>query len=347
MNSSLKGVLKTKTKVVFNINRLDVNRSYESKDFIIGSDVWKIEVDINHFDEDLRQKWFTVALNLLSSSRPVVSANFSAFIIDSEDKRNFCIKGESTNHYKKGDGYALSLIRSQEFLSERERQLLYPDNKLRVGLYIVVYSQDLNVSQIGLDYRKSFNVKDLSDFEIICGQKKFFVSKLILNSRSKTFHTMFLNDKKKVDVMVIDDIEPKVMEEFLKYLYFGDSDHLDFMREQLLRVAVKYQVFDLKNICENLIYIEINSKNAFKLWQIFDDFNCIEMKDKCIEFIVKNYEEIRTKMDNNWKDFIQNKANLLDEILKTMASILKNNNKVEDENSLKQSLKSFTFHYIK
>ena len=79
--------------------------------------------------------------------------------------------------------------------------------------------------------------------------------------------------EQKTNQLKIEDIDEQVMEEFLKYLYFGNSDKLDQLKEGLLYASDKCQVLELKKVCENLIFVEINVRNAINLLFTFDKFN--------------------------------------------------------------------------
>ncbi|CAG2171949.1 unnamed protein product [Oppiella nova] len=79
------------------------------------------------------------------------------------------------------------------------------------------------------------------------------------------------------------------------------------MAEQLLYVSNKYMVWEMKTICENLLYIQINTKNALKILKKMDECNNERLKTMCIEFIRENWSHI---LESQWINFLGNDQSL-------------------------------------
>ena len=177
-----------------------------------------------------------------------------------------------------------------------------------------------------------FNERNVSDLVIKCEDKEFYALKAILSSYSTVFDKMFSNQLSEclTDEVIINDriddsteISADNVYEFLHYIYFGYSDKLDEMKEQLLYLAEKYEIIDLKNICQNYCLIDINYMNAIQLLILFDRYNCIESKNETIEFIAEHLNTILEQAKRDF-DFINiNRSDLVEEICLSISKIIR------------------------
>ncbi|CAN6448219.1 unnamed protein product [Victoria cruziana] len=149
----------------------------------------------------------------------------------------------------------------------------------------------------------------------------------ILASRSPVFHSMFAHNlkEKELSTIKISDMTIDVCEAFLGYLY-GAVPIEAFMahRSALLRVADKYDVSDLKEICEESLLEDIDTKNVFDRLQDAYMYQLPRLKSSCIAYLVnfgKIFDvrddlnvflqsadrdlisEIFQEVLNTWKDF--------------------------------------------
>ena len=67
----------------------------------------------------------------------------------------------------------------------------------------------------------------------------------------------------------------------------------------LIKAADKYQILDLKKICENKIIKLLKSENALSLLAVADQSNASVLKEKTMEFIVVNAKTIIEKPEFN------------------------------------------------
>ncbi|XP_044010257.1 speckle-type POZ protein-like A [Aphidius gifuensis] len=145
--------------------------------------------------------------------------------------------------------------------------------------------------QLSLDWKKLLLSEKSADVTIHVGQKTFRVIKGILGARSPVFSAMFdheqLKENEKNEV-IIEDIDEGVFEEFLHYIYTGESPNIDKMPKELLAVADKYQVDCLKNICEEVICKTIIFDNVASIFVFSDRHNLEKLNKKCLEFMKKN-----------------------------------------------------------
>lgn len=335
--------LTTRTKVVFTLNDFDFDKPLHASDvFTIEDNSWRISIETYRWDQRQKDWFFCVNLNLKSDNR--LYARFDAFVFDMDMKRKFSRFGSLMTEYSQTLGGCALITRSHEFLAQKDS--LFPRNRLSIGLCITIrFSEVRPIIERGFGSRLKFNVEAVNDFKIICGRKEFFVSKLILSSRSEYFEILFGDHPRNgsINELVVRDIAEHIMEIFLKFIYFGFSDILDQFSEELLVVADRYRVRDLKNICEKLLFTEICAKNAIKLLNIFHKHKSYQMTDKTIEFIAKNFSDIRLNCFLQWKQLIETESDMTDRIAQRMAHIIESKS---DDKKSDNNLKIYTFCYI-
>ena len=91
-----------------------------------------------------------------------------------------------------------------------------------------------------------------SDVKIKCGGVELECHKVILGARSPVFHAMFVHNmtesqEKKIE---IEDLDIETVKDMLKYMYAGKIENLNTRSPRLLEAADKYQLSELKEICE-------------------------------------------------------------------------------------------------
>jgi speckle-type POZ protein len=111
--------------------------------------------------------------------------------------------------------------------------------------------QDLILRQLEELFEK---MPFLSDVTFNVQGQKFPAHVIILAMRSPVFAAMFLHPTKEMQSgeVKVDDIDPDVFQEVLRYLYTGltRSTTMDVMAPELLVVADKYLLEELKTRCE-------------------------------------------------------------------------------------------------
>lgn len=109
----------------------------------------------------------------------------------------------------------------------------------------------------------------LSDFAVKVGDKEFKVHKSILAVQSSVFEAMFGSEmeENRSGQLKITDFSISAIEDFLHFLYTGAvKDYIN--GTELFTLACKYDVPDLKEICENIILENIDSTNAMEIFNL-------------------------------------------------------------------------------
>ena len=92
-----------------------------------------------------------------------------------------------------------------------------------------------------------------TDVQLVVGERVFPVHKVILAARSPVFNAMFSNamTESKSGIVNITDVDPDVLEQFLRFMYTGELHQSAPCSNRLAAVADKYQVETLQDLCEH------------------------------------------------------------------------------------------------
>lgn len=208
-----------------------------------------------------------VALYLKSQNNVPVRASFTLYVVNGRNQKK-CIFREceevcsfqpvgSDNGTRWGN---TEFIHKEKF---HDPDFLMGDGDLKVVVDLTVYGPEKTVtsskihdssgvSQVGQDFWKLYEDKELTDVVMICEGELFLCHKLVLSARSPTLKDMFKAgcDDTKFDVS---DLSSAAFEKILRFMYTGTLQSADIPREmwdELLRGADKLQLEHLKRICE-------------------------------------------------------------------------------------------------
>ena len=83
----------------------------------------------------------------------------------------------------------------------------------------------------------------------------------------------------------IHDFPDEVVQGMLEFLYTGQTKTLKENAVDLLRIGDKYQLLDLKEICEKIIASNLSVENAAEILIVAHLHSPITLKPKVISFI--------------------------------------------------------------
>ena len=140
-----------------------------------------------------------------------------------------------------------------------------------------------------------------SDLKLICGSEKVELPchRVVLCARSPVFLAMFQRDTAEAQMKEIEmpDVEPKVAERILKYIYSGHIKTIEpGMEEELLAAADRYKLLELKEHCElalcERMLKDTDVESALEMLFIADQHSASMLKDICVEFLVENCQRL-------------------------------------------------------
>jgi len=188
------------------------------------------------------------------------------------------------------------------------------------------YDEVKNLEQMSDDLLNAFTIsnnsnKDSSDVTIKCDGKEFYCHQFILSARSPIFEAM-LHVKmieQETGNIEIEDFSKDVVEKMLAYIYGGVVPNIDKDAKELLNIAEKYQLEQLKISLGEKLVSTLNKDNCIEYLAIGDVLHVNKLKEAALKFFRQNVGSI---MENeNWKQGLTNLPAIL--ALELMEEVVK------------------------
>ena len=175
------------------------------------------------------------------------------------------------------------------------------------------------VSQMMDDLVKAYIDKNSLDVTVTCGDASFECNKFMLTARSPVFKSMFQHEMKESQTNVVDikDLEPKVLEDMLKYIHTGDAPKIKDLAKELLAAADLYQLNQLKNSCQEVLTETLDVENSIQILIISDMYSCQKLKKDALKFIIENIKSV-VSSGGDWKKELESYPSLQSEIIEKM-----------------------------
>ncbi|KAF6216242.1 hypothetical protein GE061_000582 [Apolygus lucorum] len=159
------------------------------------------------------------------------------------------------------------------------------------------------------------------DTQVIVNNHVFDVHRFVL-SQCQVFAAMFRHDMNEsiTNSITIDDYEPAVFREFLRYLYTNQIEDMDVTGYlQLYMCAEKYAVAELKTVCERELRLLITVDNVVEILLFTDTYNVESLKRDALKFIANMAS--RVAATSGWKKIVSNPL-LTEEVLNELAKCI-------------------------
>ena len=139
---------------------------------------------------------------------------------------------------------------------------------------------------------------------------------LIQISRSSVFRAMLENkmEESRTNTIKITDFSYEVLKLFIHYLYTAEiyPESLDDSAFDLLALAEKYHVNQLKSMCERYMISKVNSGNALFNFEYASLHGAKTLKEAALSTIMENIKELSSKSE--YKDLVSRDPKLVVEI---------------------------------
>ncbi|KAK0157660.1 hypothetical protein PV328_011371 [Microctonus aethiopoides] len=148
------------------------------------------------------------------------------------------------------------------------------------------------------NFTKFYMNKKFSDVTLILYDERIPAHKAILSAKSPIFASMFddnnINEERNNlnKEIIIDDFNPETFKAMLHYIYTNEIKDVDRLALNLLWTANKYEVKELKEICEKTLCQKIIIDNATDYLVYSNLFHAETLMKYCQEFIHAHIEEI-------------------------------------------------------
>jgi speckle-type POZ protein len=157
--------------------------------------------------------------------------------------------------------------------------------------------------QVLTQLSKLLDTQSMSDVTFIVKNEKIGAHSAIVVLASPVICAMLGENKFKegrTKTVKIDDIEPSVFKEMLRYLYTGKAPKLDedAMTEPLFLAADKYQIEDLKNCCERSLIKNVQAVVHYLV--LAHLHSASQLLEASLKFLVEHKKEVWTRPE--WKE---------------------------------------------
>jgi hypothetical protein len=143
---------------------------------------------------------------------------------------------------------------------------------------------------------------EFADAEIVCDGTSFLCHKIVLASASPVFKAMLTNNMKEKETgkIVVEGIDKDTIPDMLNYIYGVKIDKMIEKAENLLAVAERYDLKQLKDYCEQLLVSSLKLENCVDYLMIADMHSANLLQSTVIKFMVDNARELEMQVD--WQD---------------------------------------------
>ncbi|XP_065204314.1 speckle-type POZ protein-like [Planococcus citri] len=181
-------------------------------------------------------------------------------------------------------------------------------------------SNSVRMSESGLlsDTEKCFNEDRFKDVTISVKGKEYQAHKTILATRSTLFDKMLGVDmlESKKNHIDITDMDQEPFEEMLHFIYTGKVKNLHESAFELLPVADRFDIEELRIKCEEVLFKKLSPDNALKILILADTHHAKELKEGCLRFIKKNFDDCEDFNDTQtWKMLTSDHAQLVKDMI--------------------------------
>ena len=294
---------------VFSISIQDMNMNMMTD--------WCLKIYPNADLDDKNKGYIGVYLTKVNSTDSAIKADIVAHFVD----KNGCkVKtSELKPTFKKEADYTYGFPKFMSQSDLKSSTNILHDDTLTIMCEITIKEAGVNVLSNGSntmllpaskdeasadrymeDMRRAFDAGKFTDATILCDDEEFHCHKVILAGRSSVFETMFsVEMKEKIDnQVVIKDMDADTLGEMLGYIY-GCSANVDTgdNATNLLIAAEKYDLKELKQICEDNLCLTLNVDNVVDRL-ILADLHCASnLRSLSLRFFKEHGDSIVNQKD--------------------------------------------------
>ena len=278
---------------------------------------WCISIYPNgHSDYDGSIGHIGVRVHKRKKSKFPINAEITLSIMDRNGLKSKSQISDVTFHIK---------LSNHKFISHLELQEnpdLIPDDTLTIMVELTVKGGGVSLVDSGRsniivpcgneesriwnyihNVAKIFHDGKFPDVTIVCQGREFPCHKAILAGRSPVFEAMFSHSmKEKIENQVeVVDIDADTFAEMLEFIY---SSHVALNSKvsiaNLLVAAEKYNLVDLKKLCEERLCVQMSVNNVLDMMELADLHNAANLRAMALKFIGRNAKEVASQKE--WRE---------------------------------------------
>ncbi|XP_017464240.1 PREDICTED: speckle-type POZ protein-like, partial [Rhagoletis zephyria] len=244
------------------------------------------------------------------------------------------------------NGFGFSSFEKYSFIKDPKNNYLHEGHQLVARCKATVSYNEIQIQSFpvkdGINSESKFksNQKslldsgELSDFTIVVGTTEIPVHKCVLSAHSPFFKAMFSHDctkeaqEKKV---IIPDVSIDAMKDFLQFIYTGVKPQNGSLSPELLTLADKYQVGDLKYLCADYLSSVLTIDNVANVYLVADLHNASGLKDNCLAFMASNFSQVL--LSQGWLQICKTGGEKITEVCSVIGDILRPKKTSSKDNS--------------
>lgn len=127
------------------------------------------------------------------------------------------------------------------------------------------------------DYKLTLENDNFKDVKFLIGKKEIWAHKIILAARNPVFKKMFVAGMKESqsNEAVITDVNFDTFEEMIHFIYTGKvSPKFSELAMELFEASHKYQIENLKKLCEMEISQNLSEENSAAVMEFANFYDC-------------------------------------------------------------------------
>ncbi|XP_043479839.1 speckle-type POZ protein-like [Leptopilina heterotoma] len=174
----------------------------------------------------------------------------------------------------------------------------------------------LKCNELIANIKSLLHDEDLKDVVFKIEDEEFTAHKIILASRSPVFAAMFKNkmNEELTSIVEIDDIRSSIFQQMLNFIYTDQVEDLEESAFELIDVAEKYQLENLKSMCINSLNDNLSVDSVIKTLEIAELYSVELLRNECLKFMYERKFDICET--NDFQELIKLRPNLWIDILK-------------------------------
>ncbi|XP_023608207.1 speckle-type POZ protein-like isoform X4 [Myotis lucifugus] len=281
---------------------------------------WCLRVNPKGLDDESKD-YLSLYLLLVSCPKSEVRAKFKFSLLNAKREETKAMESQRAYRFVQGKDWGFKKFIRRDFLLDEANGLL-PDDKLTLFCEVSVVQDSVNIS--GHTNTNTLKVPECRLAEDL--------------ARSPVFNAMFEHEmeESKKNRVEINDVDPEVFKEMMRFIYTGKAPNLDKMADNLLAAADKYALERLKVLCEEALCSNLSVENVADTLVLADLHSAEQLKAQAIDFINRcsvlrqlgckdgknwNSNQATDIMETSgWKSMIQFHPHLVAEAFRALAS---------------------------
>ena len=119
-------------------------------------------------------------------------------------------------------------------------------------------------------------------------------------------------------ILITFSTRAEVINEVFHFIYTKNINNFENLAEELIVAANKFQIFELKDLCEEYLCKNLTNETVIKYFVISDIVQAQKLKGLALEFIITNRKELINSAE--FQAMVQHYPHLKDQVFFTLVS---------------------------